>query len=323
MLFKSLLPFLALATLASAQDPTSDPNAPATTDGGGDNGGDQSASASPSDGGEDPSATDDSQDPSATDGSQDEPSASDSGASPSPSADQGGDQGDDQGGGDQGAGGATPDSGGQAGIAPSEPSDQTVVKAGQLVNIQWSDVTGTWNNMTISLMSGSNEDMTWVTSVGEGIDATTDTSYTWNVPQVYPYSKVWFFQFTNNGQDTPAAWTTRFTIAGPDGATIAPPLTETISGSAIGYAQNGRLEATSGASQATNTGKATATGQAGNGVTIYTAGINTGTDLPQGIKTTGIKAATDHAVDPSSGKRLVPGLAMAGACLLGAAFVMA
>lgn len=332
MLLKTFLPFLALASFVAAQDPAAggegavqggdqgggETGAETGGDMGGDQGGDTGAEGGDTgaeggdpnagaEGGEDDGSWEEGGEgeaaPSATDGGEQ------AGPTPAPEGDTGGD----------------PNAGAEAGVSPSAPGGDAVLKPGQLVSIQWGDVTGDWTNMTIALMTGTQEEPNVATVVTEGVDATMETSFTYNMPDVYPYSKVWFFQFSNNGVDSePRAFTPRFTVQGPDGETIPPPLTETISGSAIGYAQNGYTKAANGATSAqTNTGKPIATGQSGNGVTIYTGGINTGTDLPDGITVTGIKAATDHSVDPSSGKRNLPVLAMVGAAALGATYIMA
>lgn len=315
MLLKTFLPFLALASFVAAQDPNAGGDQGAVEggdQGGGDQGGDQGGGETGGDTGGDMTGGDTGEE-GAEPSPSPSPSWSEEGAGPTPAPE-----------GDQGTGGGDPNWGADAGVSPSAPGGDAVLKPGQLVSIQWGDVTGDWTNMTIALMTGTQEEPNVATVVADGIDATAQTSFTYNMPDVYPYSKVWFFQFSNNGADSwPRAFTPRFTVQGPNGEQIDPPLTETISGSAIGYAQNGYTKAAGATSAQSNTGKPIATGQAGNGVTIYTAGINTGTDLPDGITVTGIKAATDHSVDPSSGKRTLPAFAMLGAAALGAAYVMA
>lgn len=312
MLLKAFLPFLALASFVAAQDPSpTDNGATPSADAGGDTGGDTSGDQ----GGADPSAADPS--------SEADPSPSPE-PSYSPSPSEGGDA----------AASPTPapgandpaNTGLEAGVNPTGPGGDAVLKPGQLVSIQWGDVSGDWTNMTIALVTGTQSEPNIATVVTEGVDATSQTSFTYNMPDVYPYSKVWAFQFSNNGVDSwPRAFTPRFLVQGPNGEQIDPPLTETISGSAIGYAQNGYTKGGDGGatSAQSQTGKPIATGQAGNGVTIYTGGINTGTDLPDGITATGIKVATDHSVDPSSGQRNLPALSVVGAAALGAAYLMA
>lgn len=81
------------------------------------------------------------------------------------------------------------------GLDVSEPSDATSVQPGGNLTASWMlDTTGTWNSMTIELMSGSNQAMKSLTTVGTGIDATTVGQYSFQVPDVTPYSKIYFLQ---------------------------------------------------------------------------------------------------------------------------------
>lgn len=81
------------------------------------------------------------------------------------------------------------------GVTPTEPDGNTLVKAGSNITAQWTvDQSGLWSNMTIELMTGSNEAMTSLETVGEGIDGTVETSYSFVAPQVHPYSKIYFLQ---------------------------------------------------------------------------------------------------------------------------------
>jgi hypothetical protein len=62
-------------------------------------------------------------------------------------------------------------------------------------------------------MSGSNDNMTWVTTVAQGMDGT-DSSlvpYNWTCPDVDPYGPIYFYQFV---QYTIAEtqWTARFSV---------------------------------------------------------------------------------------------------------------
>lgn len=91
--------------------------------------------------------------------------------------------------GDASAAGATDD----AGVTPNEPSGKTVAKVGDKVKIQW-DAGATWTNMTIQLKTGANQAMRALTVVAEGVDATKANEYEWTVPDVNPYSQIYFFE---------------------------------------------------------------------------------------------------------------------------------
>ena len=54
--------------------------------------------------------------------------------------------------------------------------------------------------------------MVTLSTVGSGIDGTTTTSYSFVAPDVSPYSKIYFLQFTNGGDMTNVTWVTRFTV---------------------------------------------------------------------------------------------------------------
>lgn len=175
----SLLPTVALAVLSGliptvlAQDnsgntDTGNTDTGNTDTGGGDTGGDTG-------GGADPSA---SADPSAADPSAStDPSAS--GAQPSAAPTSGANPG-------------TPDG---PGLSVSEPSGNSVANVGTTLVTQWgADQTGTWTNLKVELMSGSNYAMIALQTVCENIDATTQTQCSFQVPNVSPYSKIYFLQ---------------------------------------------------------------------------------------------------------------------------------
>jgi len=107
----------------------------------------------------------------------------------------------------------------QAAVSPLTP---TSAQAGSSVTLEWTaDPTGTWTDMTIELMSGSNWEMVQVAPIASGINGVTQTSLAWNVPEVDPYSAIYFIQYTiNNGQDP--QWTTRFLIESPTDESTPP-----------------------------------------------------------------------------------------------------
>jgi hypothetical protein len=77
----------------------------------------------------------------------------------------------------------------------SEPFGETVVQPGADLTATWTaDSEGVWNPMTIQLMTGSNQQMIPLSTVGQNIDATTTTSYSFKVPDVEPYSQIYFLQ---------------------------------------------------------------------------------------------------------------------------------
>lgn len=111
-----------------------------------------------------------------------------------------------------------------ADLTPTAPGPGQSFKAGTNCTIQWNvDQTGTWKNVTIDLMSGSNNNMSFVANVAWDLDGTdpTLTPFNWTCPEVDPYAPIYFYQFTN-GVTGNATWTTRFTIASPDGEHFPP-----------------------------------------------------------------------------------------------------
>ncbi|KAJ3553280.1 hypothetical protein NM688_g3698 [Phlebia brevispora] len=111
-------------------------------------------------------------------------------------------------------------------LTPTAPGPGQTFNAGSECTIEWqADESGTWTNVTIDLKSGSNDNQTLVTNVVSGLDGTDSslTPYTWTCPEVDPYSAIYFYEFTNNGDTSTAQWTTRFTIASPTDDSVTPP----------------------------------------------------------------------------------------------------
>jgi hypothetical protein len=119
-----------------------------------------------------------------------------------------------------------------AAVIPTGPGPNDVFEAGSFCSTSWTpDTTGTWTNMTIStssysfcasislilwlaLMSGSNDHMTWVSDVAQGLDGTNPglVPFNWTCPDVNPYGPIYFYQFTEPGtQDV--QWTSRFNVS--------------------------------------------------------------------------------------------------------------
>ncbi|TYJ51631.1 hypothetical protein B9479_007783 [Cryptococcus floricola] len=108
-------------------------------------------------------------------------------------------------------------------ITPTSPDGSTSVKVGEDIEALWTvDSVDDWSNVEIQLMTGSNLAMVALATVATGIDGTSASSYTFTAPDVSPYSKIYFLQFTNGGDMSNVTWTTRFTIAGSDGSTTDP-----------------------------------------------------------------------------------------------------
>ncbi|KAI0349423.1 hypothetical protein OH77DRAFT_1594241 [Trametes cingulata] len=74
------------------------------------------------------------------------------------------------------------------------------------------------------LMSGSNNNMTRVTTVATGLDGSDPSlsPYKWTCPEVDPYSNIYFYQFTNGDDTQDSTWTSRFTITSADGDSEPP-----------------------------------------------------------------------------------------------------
>lgn len=132
------------------------------------------------------------------------------------------------------------------GVAPLGPSSLDVFPAGGNCTTSWSpaplDGKVPWNNMTISLMTGQNANMTTLATVASGIDGTNAwaTKYTFECPDVQPYSQIYFLQFSNGYDPMASQWTTRFTIASPRGETTPPEFATQPTGEAVPWG-NGRL----------------------------------------------------------------------------------
>ncbi|KAF7964955.1 hypothetical protein HWV62_1438 [Athelia sp. TMB] len=152
---------------------------------------------------------------------------------------------------------------------PTTPGSNAVYNEGSDCPIAWvADPTGTWTKMTIQLMTGANLDMKVLETVAivDGTQAN-NASFTWTCPQVSPNAAEYFYQFTSPVATEPT-WTTRFTIAGPDGATV-PAATPTQQGSTIPWGI-GTLVGGSGAS-ATGSGSTSVAASASSSASVSAA----------------------------------------------------
>ncbi|KAG2141749.1 uncharacterized protein EDB93DRAFT_1058289, partial [Suillus bovinus] len=122
-------------------------------------------------------------------------------------------------------------------IEPVSPGPGDVFRSGSTCSISWgtdrSGSTQPWKNATICLMSGSNLNMSMVTTVVEHLDETSMSSYNWLCPDVAPNAAIYFYQFSNNGVATGSTWTSRFTIASYSGNTTLPEHTKQPGGAPI------------------------------------------------------------------------------------------
>ncbi|OBZ70155.1 hypothetical protein A0H81_10012 [Grifola frondosa] len=110
-------------------------------------------------------------------------------------------------------------------FSPTAPGPGDSFIAGSTCTVKWdSDSSGRWTNVSIALMSGSGDNMTYVTTVVNGLDGTDPTvsPYSWTCPKVAPYSSIYFYQFTQDDDQTDSRWTSRFTITSPSGESTPP-----------------------------------------------------------------------------------------------------
>ncbi|KAI4526547.1 hypothetical protein K523DRAFT_310826 [Schizophyllum commune Tattone D] len=139
-------------------------------------------------------------------------------------------------------------------FTPTAPGPGDVFAAGGNCTIQWAaDQSGSWNNVTIDLMSGSNNNMSFVANVASGLDGTdaSNTPFNWTCPDVDPYSDIYFYQFTNGEDRMDAKWTTRFTISSSSGEVDPPENPTQPDGSQIPWGVGHVSNSTSQASNAT------------------------------------------------------------------------
>jgi len=109
--------------------------------------------------------------------------------------------------------------------ADVNPSTPDTGKAGSTCSIVWAadtNSTTNWADMSIELMTGSNYNMVFMTTVATGLDGTKDGTFSWTCPQVNPYSDIYFYQFVSPLETSNPLWTTRFAIASSSGATTTP-----------------------------------------------------------------------------------------------------
>ncbi|KAJ7780334.1 hypothetical protein DFH07DRAFT_794661 [Mycena maculata] len=165
----------------------------------------------------------------------------------------------------------------RAEVTPNEPAPGDSFNEGATCSIGWAgDATGStaWANMSIELMTGSNNPMTHLSTVATGQDGTKDGTFTYTCPEVAPNSEIYFYQFTSC-ETTNITWTGRFTIAGTDGSSTPPTETEQSDGQTVSYG-NGVLSDPSSAVAAPTCDNAAASSGSSSAGSAGSAGPATG-----------------------------------------------
>jgi len=129
---------------------------------------------------------------------------------------------------------------------PTAPGPNDSFKPGAPCSISWdADTSGKWKQTFIELMTGPNQQMIHLATVGtvDGTDPT-KTTFSFPCPSVTPNSAIYFYQFTAAGQNT--TWTGRFAITDASGATTQPPNAKQPDGSPIPWGPGKLLDASQG-----------------------------------------------------------------------------
>lgn len=112
----------------------------------------------------------------------------------------------------------------RADVTPTGPAPGAVYDEGAPCPITWKGDTSSttvWKNMAIQLMTGSNLNVLFITTVATDQDGTIDGQFTYPCPKVTPNSAIYFYQF--NAPNAPnTTYTTRFAIATTAGLTTPP-----------------------------------------------------------------------------------------------------
>ncbi|KAK8870058.1 hypothetical protein IAR55_000628 [Kwoniella newhampshirensis] len=179
-------------------------------------------------------------------------------------------------------------------VTPTSPDGATVVRVGQQINALWTaDTTDGWNNVEIQLMTGDNFNMVPLATVVSGIDGTTATSYSFAAPDVTPYSKIYFLQFSNGGNATALTWTTRFTIAGTDGSVTDPTNSTVYSGTTVQWGTGTLLSAVSSSNTTSSTAPSAAVSpSASASADVFSASASSSTDSAAASTSASASAST-------------------------------
>ncbi|WVQ71360.1 hypothetical protein IAR50_000888 [Cryptococcus sp. DSM 104548] len=214
-------------------------------------------------------------------------------------------------------------------ITPTSPDGSTSVKVGDSIEALWTvDSVDDWTNVEIQLMTGSNLAMEALATVATGIDGTSASSYTFTAPDVSPYSKIYFLQFTNGGDMSNVTWTTRFTIAGSDGSTTDPTnTTESVqwgTGTLLSAVSNSTSSSTAAAGSASSSDSASASAAtdvaSASSESSSSSAASSGGSSSAGSSTTASAASSSSTSSTSGAGKLEAGIA---ATVLGGFFALA
>jgi len=126
---------------------------------------------------------------------------------------------------------------------PLEPSSTSVFNEGGNCTILWTpDTTGVWKIMNIELMTGDNFNQVHLKTVGtvDGTDSA-NPSYSYTCLAVVPNAPIYFYKFSTPAS-TDILFTTRFTIADPQGNSVPATLTETATNGDVVHYGTGALQ---------------------------------------------------------------------------------
>ncbi|KAF9233741.1 hypothetical protein BU15DRAFT_90233 [Melanogaster broomeanus] len=192
---------------------------------------------------------------------------------------------------------------------PNNPGPGDVFIEGQSCAVGWTaDTTGVWKNMSIELMTGSNLNMVFLTTVGtvDGTDPT-KTTFSYPCPQVSPYSPIYFYQFTSPAS-TDLTWTGRFTITDSANDIVPPTESTQPNGDQIPWGTGVLVGGASAVPAPSGVpGSASATGTALGTPTVSVTPSSTPSVTPSGSITP--SSATSSPVTPASksGSSATPG----------------
>jgi len=188
----------------------------------------------------------------------------------------------------------------QADVSPNEPAPGDSFNEGAQCSIAWDgDSSGSdiWKNMSIELMTGSNNPMTHLTTVATGQDGSVAGTFSYTCPQVTPNSPIYFYQFSSCTASN-MTWTGRFSIAGTDGSTTPATQTAQFDGQPISFGTGALADPSSATAAPTCSGSANGTSSSGSsavsGAAIYPSASSAHT-----------VGATAPAVSPSLTKSAV------------------
>ncbi|OXG33169.1 hypothetical protein C367_00890 [Cryptococcus neoformans Ze90-1] len=135
-------------------------------------------------------------------------------------------------------------------------------------------------------------------TVATGIDGTSATSFSFPAPDVNPYSKIYFLQFTNGGNMTGATWTTRFTIAGSDGSPTEPTNTTDFQGQPVGWGTGELLSSVSTSSS--NSSSSSSSEAASTSTSVVAAAASTSVSSSSSSSSSSFSAASNSATPSAS-----------------------